>query len=143
MPHELNNLQTASIEFTFCRRDHPAFPAERADATTAYEQRSTPGSLLRKAIKYMLGLWPGLVRFLDDPRVPLDNAAERAMRGPVLGRKNHQGSRSLRGTQVAAQLYGLIETANLCGLDPRDYLLAATQTALLDGGMLLPHDLLG
>lgn len=110
----------------------------------AYEQRSTPGSLLRKAIEYMLGLWPGLVRFLDDPRVPLDNnAAERAMRGPVLGRKNHQGSRSLRGTQVAAQLYGLIETAKLCGLDPRDYLLAATKTALLGGNPLLPHDLLG
>jgi transposase len=26
-----------------------------------------------KAIDYMLGMWGGLVRFLDDPRIPLDN----------------------------------------------------------------------
>lgn len=30
-----------------------------------------------------------------------DNAAERAIRGLVLGRKNHYGSRSRRGTELA------------------------------------------
>jgi Transposase IS66 family len=37
-----------------------------------------PESGLRKAIDYMLGLWVGLTRFLDDPRVLLtNNLAER------------------------------------------------------------------
>jgi len=41
-----------------------------------------PRSPLRKAIAYMGDLWPGLLRFLDDPRLALDNnATERAMRG--------------------------------------------------------------
>lgn len=46
-----------------------------------------------KALNYMLKLWPGLTVFLDNPEVPLDNnAAERALRGVVVGRKNHYGS---------------------------------------------------
>ena len=62
-----------------------------------------PGSKMGKAINYMLTLWEGLTRFLKDPRIPLDNnAAERALRGVVVGRKNHYGSKSKRGTEVAA-----------------------------------------
>jgi hypothetical protein len=57
--------------------------------------------------------------------VPLDNnAAERALRGPVVG-KNHYGSGSLRGTQIAALFYTLCETAKLVGVDPHVYLLRA------------------
>lgn len=56
----------------------------------------------------MGSLWPGFVRFLDNPRIPLDNnASERALRGPVVGRKNHFGSRSRRATVVAALFYSL------------------------------------
>jgi len=45
-------------------------------------------------------------RFPNDPRVPLDNSvAERALRGVVVGRKNHYNSRSKRGTEVAAIFY--------------------------------------
>jgi len=55
-----------------------------------------------------------LTRSVNDPScVPLDNNAERALRGPVVGRKNHYGSRSVRGTQVAAIFYTLCETARL------------------------------
>jgi transposase len=72
----------------------------------AVSVRTMPGSALASAINYMTGVWSGLTRFLDDPRIPLtNNTAERANRGPVLGRKNHYGSRSKRGTEVAAQLY--------------------------------------
>jgi len=92
----------------------------------AYEQRGLPKSRLRTAIDYMLGHWNALVRFVDDPYVPLDNnAIERALRGIVVGRKNHYGSRSERGTKVAAVLYSLIETAKLNGISPQAYITAA------------------
>ena len=66
-------------------------------------QVGLPRSDFGKAVRYMLERWHGLTRFLADPRIPFDNnAAERALRGPVVGRKNHYGSRSVRGTQVAA-----------------------------------------
>ncbi len=108
----------------------------------ALEQRALPQSGLGKAIAYMGGRWKGLVRFLDDPRIPLDNGAtERGLRGPVVGRKNHYGSRSRRGTQVAALLYSLVESAKLCGLEPKSYLRRAVTAALAGEQIPLPHEI--
>ena len=63
--------------------------------------------------------------------------------GPVVGRKNHYGSRSLRGTQVAALFYTLCETAKLVGVDPNAYLLRALHAAITHPGVItFPDDLL-
>jgi transposase len=98
-------------------------------------QVGLPRSEFGKAVRYMLERWAGLTRFVDDPCVPIhNNAAERALRGPVVGRKNHYGSRSLRGTQVAALFYTLCETAKLAGVDPHAYLLRALYTAMAQPG---------
>ena len=111
----------------------------------AVEHRGTvlPASKMGKAIAYMMNLWPGLTRFLDDPRIPLDNnAAERALRGVVVGRKNHYGSRSKRGTEVAALFYTLFETAKLSQVDPRVYVRDAALAAITSpGAVTLPSDL--
>jgi transposase len=65
-----------------------------------------------------------------DARIPLDNnATERAIRGPVVGRKNHYGSKSRRGTEAAAILYTLVETAKLHEVDPAKYLLEVVRAA--------------
>ena len=106
-------------------------------------QVGLPRSDFGKAVRYMLERWTGLTRFIDDPRIPLDNnAAERALRGPVVGRKNHYGSRSLRGTQVAAVLYTLCETARLAGVDPQAYLLNAAYAAIARPGTVTFPDAL-
>ncbi len=101
-----------------------------------------PSSGLRGALRYGAGLWSGLTRFLDDPDVDLDNnPSERAARGPVLGRKNHYGSRSKRGTEVAALFYTLLESAKLAGVEPKAYLRVAALAAV-DGGVIpLPHEM--
>jgi len=71
------------------------------------------------------------------------NGTERGLRGMVIGRKNHHGSRSQRGTDVAALFYSLIESAKLCGVEPKAYLLVATRAALENPGTAtLPHELL-
>lgn len=107
----------------------------------ALAQRPLPESGLGKAIAYMGGIWPGLLLFLEDAAVPLDNnATERALRGPVVGRKNHYGSRSRRGTEVAALFYTLLETAKLCGVEPRAYLRSAIEAALRREPIPLPMD---
>ncbi len=102
-----------------------------------------PESKMGRALNYMLKLWPGLTVFLDNPEVPLDNnAAERALRGVVVGRKNHYGSRSKRGTEVAALFYTMMETAKLSGIDARTYLRqAATRAIKKPGTITLPNDL--
>jgi len=105
-----------------------------------YAERPLPESELGKAIAYMGGRWRGLTAFIEDPRVPLDNNhAERAMRGVVLGRKNHYGSKSRRGTEVAAIFYTLLESAKLAGVEPKSYLMKATRAALeVPGTVTLP-----
>ncbi len=109
----------------------------------AQAQTPLPGSGLASAIGYMTGLWGGLTRFLDDPRVPLDNnGTERALRGPVVGRKNYYGAHSRRGTEVAALFYTLIETAKVRGVDPKKYLRRAVLAALAaPGKATLPTEL--
>ncbi len=89
----------------------------------------------------MLGMWNGLVRFLEDPRTPIDNnGTERGLRGLVAGRKNHYGSKSRRGTEVAALFYSIIESATLAGVEPKAYLRLATYAALRGERVPLPHE---
>ena len=79
-----------------------------------------------KSAAYTLGIWDRLTLFVDNARIPLDNnATERAIRGPVVGRKNHYGSKSRSGTEVASTLYTILETCKLNAIDPAAYLAAA------------------
>jgi hypothetical protein len=59
--------------------------------------------------------------------------------GLVVGRKNHYGSKSSRGTEVAAMFYTLLETAKLAGVDPAKYLRDAALAADR-GQVLLPGE---
>ena len=106
--------------------------------TWLLRQRPLKTSALGRAIRYTLTNWDHLRRFTTDPRIWLDNnPTERALRGPVVGRRNHFGSKSRAGTQVAAVFYTLIETAKARKVNPatylRDAILAARQ-----GQVLLP-----
>ena len=62
----------------------------------------------------------------------------------VIGRKNHYGSRSERGTRVAALFYTLIESAKLSGVEPAAYLAETTRGAIANPGHRhAPQDLAG
>jgi transposase len=76
-----------------------------------------------KAMDYMLKRWPAFTRFLDDGRICLsNNAAERALRGIAVGRKNWLFAGSDRGGERAAAIYTLIATARLNGIDAQAWL---------------------
>ncbi len=82
-----------------------------------------PRSAVGKAVTYMRNQWSTLNRFLEDPEVQLDNnAAERAMRHVVLGRRNWTFAGSASGGHRAAKIYSLIATCHQQGLDPFAYL---------------------
>jgi transposase len=87
----------------------------------------------QKACAKMANQWDGLALFARHPSVPLhNNSTEQSQRGPVIGRNNHQGSRSARGTRVSAVLYTLVESAKLAGVDPERYLLLCVRRALMN-----------
>jgi transposase len=100
-----------------------------------------PESSLGKAVSYTQKLWPGLTVFLTNPDVPFHtNDIERAIRSPVVGRKNHFGSHSLKTAQVAATWYSIIATCKQCGVDPRAYITDALRRILTKQKILMPWE---
>jgi len=85
--------------------------------------RVSARSDLAQAIGYTLTHWKALTRYCDDGRIEIDNnAAERALRGVSLGRKNYLFFGSDAGGERAAAIYSLVESAKLNGIDPEAYL---------------------
>jgi transposase len=108
----------------------------------AGEQVVLPESGIGRALHYLFNQRSRLEKYLDNPRIAIDNnLAERSLRGVVVGRKNHYGSRSQRGTEVAAIFYTLIESAKLLGVEPGEYLLRAARYAIrTPGAATLPRE---
>jgi transposase/outer membrane murein-binding lipoprotein Lpp len=75
------------------------------------------------AILYALNRWAALTRYCDDGTLEIDNsAAERALRGVALGRRNYLFAGANSGGERAAAIYTLVGTAKLNGIDPEAYL---------------------
>jgi transposase len=90
--------------------------------------RTTMETLSRKsdttaAILYALNRWDAFTRYVGDGRIEIDNsAAERALRGVALGRRNYLFAGADSGGERAAAMYTLIGTAKLNGVEPQAYL---------------------
>ena len=78
---------------------------------------------LAVAIRYALARWSALVRYIGDGHLEIDNnAAERALRGVAIGRKNWLFAGSDQGGHRAAAIFSLIETAKINHVDPQAWL---------------------
>jgi hypothetical protein len=110
-------------------------------------RRLSGRSALGKALRYALGRWDALARYVEDGRLSIgNNLAERRLRGIAVTRKNYLFVGSDAGGQRAAVIYTIAETAKLNGLDPEAY-IAAILDRLARGhpigrlGELLPWNL--
>jgi transposase len=89
----------------------------------------------RKVLESLQQHWPGLTRFVEDLRIPLDNnVAERYNRGPAVARKNYYGSGALWSGRLAAMLFTLFATVALGGLNVRRWLTWFLQSCAENGG---------
>lgn len=89
----------------------------------------------RKVLASLQEHWPGLTRFVEDLRIPLDdNVAERCNRGPAVARKNYYGSGALWSGRLAAMLFTLLATVTLCRLNARRWLTWFLQSCAENGG---------
>ena len=69
--------------------------------------------------------WDGLAAHREYPMISLDNnAAERALRRPVVTRKNAYGSRNDDAARLAARIWTVTATAEMAGLNVLTYLTA-------------------
>ena len=73
-----------------------------------------------KVLRSLRNHWQGLTRFVDDPDLPMDNnQAERALRGPVVGRKNYYGSGAQWSGELSATLFSVFQTLERWQINPR------------------------
>jgi transposase len=126
-------------------RSRPVMKKLRSWLTEAIP-RVPPQSLTGKALAYLDGQWPKLIRVLNDGRLPLDtNGVENAIRPFVVGRKNWLFADTVRGAQASANLYSVIETAKRNRIEPFAYLRHVfteipKATTLVEVEALLPRN---
>jgi transposase len=112
--------------------------AEQAATELADQSLREP---CRKVLTSLQEHWPGLTRFVDDPRIPMDNnVSERRLRGPALGRKNYYGSGALWSGRLAATLFSILATLKLWQINPRLWLQWYLTTCAATGGQA-PQDI--
>jgi transposase len=93
--------------------------------TTRHQQAAGPGlhPAARKVLATLEREWDGLIRHRDFPGLDLDNnKSERALRTPVIGRKNYYGSHAQWSAYLAARVWTITATAELHHQEPLTYL---------------------
>jgi hypothetical protein len=101
------------------------------------KQAAAPGLAepARKALATLDREWDGLAAHRDYPMISLDNnAAERAIRRPVVTRKNAYGSRNGDAARLAATVWTVTATAEMAGLNVLTYLTAYLDECGRTGG---------
>jgi hypothetical protein len=89
-----------------------------------------PNSGLGQAINYMIKHWDALTLFLKEPGAPLDNnLCEQSLKKAILHRKNALFYKTLNGAGVGDLFMSLIQTCNLNGANPIDYLTVLQEHA--------------
>lgn len=82
-----------------------------------------PKHPVRQAMDYALNQWAALIRYAADGRLSIDNlAAERALRGLTIGRRNWLFRGSERGGRAAAVHFSLIASCARHAIEPFAYL---------------------
>jgi transposase len=118
--------------------------AEQFDAALAvidserHAQTANAHLMHPAAVKVLATLdreWDGLTRHREFPELPLDNnTSERALRGPVVGRKNFYGSGSKTSAELASRVWTITATTERAGLNPLAYLDAYLHACAQAGG---------
>jgi transposase len=118
-------LQLREDSEGFEQRDRDLRQAIAAMASQAEQelQQEKLHPARRKVLESLGEHWTGLTVFVEYPEVPMDNnTAERAERGPVVGRKNYYGSGAVWSGRLAAMLFSLFATLQRWQLNPRAWL---------------------
>ena len=128
----------AFLEADGCLRQAVAEMKTEMEAELTREDLATP---CRKALESLQEHWEGLTRFVEDPRIPMDNnVSKRRARGPAVARKNFYGSGSKWSGQLAAAAFSIFATLSMWKLNPRKWLTCYFEQCAAAGGKI-PADI--
>ena len=118
-------LKDVSDEQRFTGRQEKSLPilSQLKNWLEKTQSQVMPQSVRGKAVNYLANNWSRLERYVEAGFLPIDNnAAERAIKPFVIGRKNWLFSDTPKGAMASAQLYSLVETAKVNGQEPYTWL---------------------
>ena len=85
-----------------------------------------PSGLLGQALHYLSSQWPKLKRYVENGRYSIDNnAPENAIRPFCVGRRAWLFADTMAGAHTSANLYSLLQTCQVNGIDGYRYLRLA------------------
>jgi transposase len=126
--HEIGTAEFADAAL----RQQVATMAKERDAELADTKLRDP---CRKALVSLNEHWNGLTRFVDDPRIPMDNNyGERLIRNPAVGRKNYYGSGAEWSGRLAVMMFSIFATLTLWKINPRKWLSWYFKSCAESGG---------
>lgn len=143
--YHLNDLRlTASNDPAVFARRTTDVEAHLQSMSDSRDQALRDATLHPAAGKLMTSLrkhWDGLTVFVAHPEIELDNsAAERAVRGPVVGRKNFYGSGSIGSAKFTASMFTVLLTLDqVWGINVRLWMTEFLQACAVGRGA--PADL--
>jgi hypothetical protein len=127
--------EVGSVEHT---QAQAAFDQALATMDTVRREQAAIYSLHPAARKVLATLdreWDGLARHRDFPDIALDNnPAERALRTPVVNRKNSYGSHAEWAAHLAARVWTITATAERNGREPLAHLTEYLQACATAAG---------
>jgi transposase len=118
------------------RRQHDSVPvlSEIEQLLLANLHSVLPKSLLGQALHYTAGQWHKLKRYVEDGRYSIDNnVQENAIRPFCVGRRNWLFADTVAGAHASANLYSLLQTCRVNGIDGYRYLRALFKALPLAG----------
>lgn len=110
-----------------CRRQRDSVPVLAAieSMLLANLHAVLPKSLLGQALHYLASQWSKLKRYVQDGRYSIDNnVQENAIRPFCVGRRNWLFADTVAGANASANLYSLLQTCKVNGIDGYRYLRA-------------------
>ena len=121
---ELNSTEFAGTDFQL--RSAIQQMEKEIDQQLEEEDLAHPRKKILASLK---NHWEGLTLFVKNPHVPMDNnQAESSLRGPVVARKNYNGSGSIKSAAFAAAIFSIFQSLKLYNINPhawsREYLQA-------------------
>jgi transposase len=91
----------------------------------------------KKILKSLDNHWHGLIPFVTDPKIPMDNnRGERILRGPVVCRKGFYGSGSIWSALLAAMVFSILQTIKLWNINPHTWMTLFLQACADNNGKL-------
>jgi len=118
-------LKDVSDEQRFTGRQEKSLPilTQLKSWLDKTQSQVTAQSALGKAVHYLANNWSRLERYVEAGYLPIDNnAAERAIKPFVIGRKAWLFSDTVNGATASAKIYSLVETAKVNGQEPYTWL---------------------